>query len=125
MNLLWVVIGGGVGSGLRYLVSVGAARWVGTGWPYGTLSVNLLGSFLLALLLSVFAQSEASSPGLRLAVTTGLMGGLTTYSTFNFEALTLLEGGRVGAGLAYFAATAVGCLLAGFLGLLAGRAVGA
>lgn len=125
MNLLWVVIGGGVGSGLRYLVSLGAARWVGTGWPYGTLSVNLLGSFLLALLLSVFAQSEASSPGLRLAVTTGLMGGLTTYSTFNFEALTLLEGGRVGAGLAYFAATAIGCLLAGFLGLLAGRAVGA
>ena len=124
MNLLWVVLGGGVGSGLRYLTSLGAARWLGAEWPYGTLAVNLAGSFLLAALLTVFARSDVGGPGLRLALTTGMMGGLTTYSTFNFEALGMLEGGRVAAGLGYFAITASGCLLAGVLGLLAGRAFG-
>lgn len=124
-KLLWVCMGGALGSGARYLVSLGAARWLGVGWPWGTFAVNALGSFLLGLMLEAFTEGTAfGSPGLRLALTTGAMGGFTTYSTFNYEALSLLETGRWGAGLAYLAATMLVCLLAGAAGIAMGRAFG-
>lgn len=120
-KLLYVCLGGALGSGARYLVSIGAAKWLGAQWPWGTLAVNLVGSFLLGLLLEAFVEGGVAGPGLRLALTTGAMGGFTTYSTFNYEALSLLEGGRWAAGGAYLAATGLGCLLAGALGIAAGR----
>lgn len=121
MELVWVCAGGAFGSGARYLVSVGAARWLGAEWPYGTLFVNLLGSFLLGTLLEGFLEATSGSPGLRLALTTGAMGGFTTYSTFNYEALTLLEGGRYLAGGVYLGTTVLGCLLFGALGIALAR----
>jgi len=120
-KLLWVCLGGALGSGARYLVSLGAARWLGAEFPWGTLAVNLLGSFLLGLMLEAFIEGGGLSPGLRLALTTGAMGGFTTYSTFNYEALSLIETGRWTAGLGYLAATGLGCLVAGALGIAAGR----
>lgn len=120
-KLLWVCAGGAVGSCARYLVSVGAAKWLGAAFPWGTLTVNLAGSFLLGLMLEAFIEGAGPNPGLRLAMTTGAMGGLTTYSTFNYEALSLLESGRWTVGLGYLAATGLGCLVAGGLGIAAGR----
>ncbi len=113
--------GGALGSGARYLVSLGAARWLGPALPYGTFAVNLIGSLLLGLMLQSFTQATPESAGLRLALTTGAMGGFTTYSTFNYETLNLLSSGRWVAGGGYLLATVMSCLLAGALGMGIGR----
>jgi CrcB protein len=123
-RVLWVCLGGAVGSGGRYLLDLGAAHWLGAAWPYGTWLANLSGSFLLGLLLQVMMEGAGGSPNLRLALTTGAMGGFTTYSTFNYQVLTLVESGRWGAGLGYLGATVAGCLVAGFLGMALGRVFG-
>lgn len=83
----------------------------------GTLTVNLLGSFLLAWLMMV----PTMRPELRLALGGGMMGGFTTYSTFNLETVRMIEGGRYGHALAYVLCTVVGGILAGGLGLWVGR----
>lgn len=124
-KLLWVCLGGALGSGARYLVSLGMARWVGASWPYGTLTVNVLGSLLLGFLLERFTEAPGLSVGLRLALTTGAMGGFTTYSTFNYETLSLFQSGRTVAAGSYVAVTLVGCLMAGTLGILAARSLAA
>jgi fluoride exporter len=82
-RLLWICLGGAVGTGARYLLSGWLLRVAPPGFPYGTLAVNVIGSFLLALLLQVPLTAESLPPTLRLALTTGVMGGFTTYSTFN------------------------------------------
>lgn len=120
-RFLWVCLGGAVGSGGRYLLALGAARWLGAQWPYGTWFANLGGSFLLGFLLQAMIESAGGSPALRLALTTGAMGGFTTYSTFNYEVISMLETGRWGAGLGYLVATVLGCLATGFLGMSLGR----
>jgi CrcB protein len=120
-RLLWICLGGAVGTGARYLLSIGIFRLTGPGFPYGTLAVNVLGSFLLGLLMHLSATTESFPPTLRLALTTGVMGGFTTYSTFNQETLGFLREDAWGLGFAYLAITVAGCLLAGLLGLLIGR----
>lgn len=120
-RLLWICLGGAVGTGARYLLSLGIFRLAGTGFPWGTLAVNAIGSFLLGLLMHLSATTESFPPTLRLALTTGVMGGFTTYSTFNQETLGFLREGSWGFGLAYLAVTVASCLLAGLLGLLCGR----
>ncbi len=121
IEFIAVCLGGAAGSGARYLVGVVSLRWFGVGFPYGTLIVNILGSFLIALLFEWFAASKVSSPGLRVGLTTGLMGGLTTYSTFNQNLLHLFRSGSWGVGTWYFILTVVLSLAAGLLGLAAGR----
>ena len=96
---------------------------MGTAFPYGTLAVNLLGSFLLGLIFEVALASETFSLELRLALTTGVLGGFTTYSSFNYETLQLFREGSYALGLANLAATVLGCLVAGILGWWAGRAL--
>lgn len=118
-SLGWVCLGGALGSGARYLVAVGLARW-GAGFPWGTLTVNLLGSFLLAALLGT-ADVAGLRSELRLMLGTGMMGGFTTYSTFNLEALRMLERGDGSAAAFYVALTMVGALVAGYAGWVTGR----
>jgi CrcB protein len=117
--LLLVCVGGALGSGARYLVSTWAARALGTDFPRGTLLVNLAGSFVLALLFAL--PGRWVTPELRLFVGAGVLGGFTTYSSFNYETLALLETGSGGLALANVAATVTSCLLAGLAGLAAGR----
>ena len=100
-------MGGGLGSGLRYGVGLLALRWAGGAFPWGTLLVNLVGSALLAFLLS--ETSRAWSLELKLFLTTGLMGGFTTYSSFNFEVIRLWQQQPLWA-VAYVAATLFGAL---------------
>jgi CrcB protein len=119
LRLLLVCAGGALGSGVRYLVSTWAARALGAEFPRGTLLVNVTGSFLLAL---IFAQPGSRvSPELRLFLGAGILGGYTTYSSFNTETLALLEQGSTGLALANVALTVLGCLVAGLAGLLVGR----
>jgi CrcB protein len=122
-RLLWICLGGAIGTGARYLLSLWLYRLAGPGFPYGTLAVNVIGSFLLGFLLQFSLTTESFSPTLRLALTTGVMGGFTTYSTFNSETLGYLREGAWGIGLAYLAITVVGCLIAGTLGFLSARAL--
>jgi CrcB protein len=119
-NLLWVSLGGAFGTGARYLVSVGMQRWLGSGFAWGTFSVNVLGSFLLALILTASPGAELSTQT-RLLLGAGVMGGFTTYSTFSFETLAYIENGMVPLAIANVLATVIACLGACWLGVSLGR----
>ena len=111
MNALFVFLGGGIGSVLRYL----AGMWIGsTAFPWATLAVNAVGSLAIGLfggLASRFGWSEA----LRLSLMTGLCGGFTTFSTFSKESLALIESGRYGLFVLYVAGSvALGITSAAF-----------
>ena len=124
MELLGVALGGALGSLARYGVGLAAAAGLGAAFPYGTLLVNLVGSFLMALLVQASLQPGLLGPALRLALGTGLLGGFTTYSSFNQEALQLVQSGAWMQGLGYVGATLAGCLAAGALGMWTGRLLG-
>lgn len=111
-RLLLVCLGGALGSGARYLASAWMLRAFGPDLPRGTLLVNVSGSFLLAGIMTASLQSEAFPPDLRLFLAAGVMGGFTTYSSFNYETLALLEQGRLAAAAGYLLATVLGCLAA-------------
>ena len=120
-RLVWVCVGGAVGSGARYLVAGWVMRWANSTFPYGTLAVNLIGSFLLGALMHIGLSSDVLSPNARLALTTGLLGGFTTYSTFSYESMQLLrEGAWLHAGL-NLGGTVAACLLASAAGYATGR----
>jgi CrcB protein len=97
----------------------------GSDFPRGTIFVNLLGSFLLALVMGISTSSTLMSLELRLFLGAGVMGGFTTYSSFNYETIELAVQGSWGAALFNVAVTLAGCLLAGVAGLALGRALAA
>jgi fluoride exporter len=108
---------------VRYLVALWAATALGAGFPFGTLIVNLAGSFALAFLMQTSTSTELLSADVRLLLTTGVMGGFTTYSTFNYETTGYLREGVWTIGFVNIAATLIGCLAAGFAGLALARAL--
>lgn len=114
-RLLLVCLGGAFGSGARYLV----ASWIagtGTTWPFGTFTVNVVGSFLISVVMRLALDPAIVAPDLRLFLVTGILGGFTTYSAFNYEALALFEKGAWLAGALYAAAMLLSCLAAGLAG---------
>jgi CrcB protein len=119
-RFFWICLGGALGTGGRYLLSGWLAR-VSSGFPWGTLAVNLLGSFLIAVILQVALTTEMIQPTVRLFLTTGVMGGFTTYSTFNYETLSAFQEGNAWLGLVNLTGMVLGCLVAGLLGIWAGR----
>jgi CrcB protein len=122
-RLLWISLGGALGTAARYLVSVWLLRALGPAFPYGTLAVNVIGSFLLGAIMQAGLDTTLLSPTTRAVLGTGLMGGFTTYSTFNYETLQYLqEGAWAMAGL-NVAATLLVCLAAGALGVALARAL--
>ena len=120
-RFLWICLGGAAGTGARYLLSGWLLRALGPGFPWGTLAVNVIGSFLLGLLMQIAIATALLSPTLRLTLTTGVMGGFTTYSTFNYETLQYLQQNEWLAAGTNVAATLLVCLAAGALGVLTGR----
>jgi CrcB protein len=122
-RFLWICLGGAAGTGARYLVTLWALRVAGPGFPWGTLAVNVAGSFVLGLIMQVALTTGLIPPILRLGLTTGVMGGFTTYSTFNYETLLYLQRSEWLLAFANLAATVLLCLAAGALGLVAGRFV--
>jgi len=123
MKLLLVCLGGAIGSGARYLVALWAASALGITFPFGTLLVNLAGSLLLGVLMHVGTSTELLSSEMRLMLTTGVMGGFTTYSTFNYETTSYFREGAWALGALNIAVTVFGCLLAGFAGLALARTI--
>lgn len=119
-KLLAVMIGGAIGSGLRYGITLLANQHGGITFPYGTIIVNLVGSFCIGFLLMYFnAHTEIPSP-LKLFVITGILGGFTTFSTFNMELLTFIRENALGAGLLYGGLNIVGAFLLCWIGIVAG-----
>jgi CrcB protein len=119
VRLLLVCAGGALGSGARYLVATWAVRALGGDFPRGTILVNVAGSFTLAVVFAI--PGSRIPPDLRLFLGAGILGGFTTYSSFNTETLAFLEQGRPGLALANVVITTAGCLIAGLAGLALGR----
>ncbi len=121
LTLSQVALGGAIGACLRYLTSVGAMRLFGPGFPVGTVVVNVVGSFLMGVLVVVLAKKGA----LHLAplLMTGILGGFTTFSAFSLDALTLWERGQQGLAFGYVAASVILSLGAIAAGLYLARNV--
>jgi fluoride exporter len=116
-------IGAFLGANARYLMqSWAAARW-GSGFPLGTVLVNVIGSFILGFFMTAATQRAAISTNWRLFISVGLLGGYTTFSSFTYETLALLQGDRWLASLLYFGGNVVIGLLAAFAGILLARAL--
>jgi CrcB protein len=124
-RILLVLAGGGVGSVLRYLTALAAVRFVSPTFPFGTLVVNVVGCFFIGFVHSFAMLTARISPDARLFLTTGVLGGLTTYSSFNYEALALVEQTRPTAAALYVLATGFGCVAAGLAGTWSARALAA
>jgi fluoride exporter len=125
-RFFWICLAGGLGTGTRYLVGLWATERFGTAFPYGTLIVNVAGCFLLAVVMKLAVDTAPVAPTVRLALTVGFIGGLTTYSSFNYEATTLLQTGERSLAFAYYGATAILSFVAGLCGFaVADRLAGA
>jgi CrcB protein len=125
MQLFFLVcLGGAVGTAARYLLGVSIQAAYGPSFPVGTLAVNLIGSFLISMFMYLGADKGLIATNVRVVLCTGVMGGFTTYSSFNFETMRLWQQGSVLLGFLNIGFTLGGCLIAGALGLLAGRLIG-
>ena len=122
-RLLLVAAGGALGTALRYLVATAALEWLGPAFPWGTLLVNLAGSFLIGLVQSLAAEGLVLDEDTRLFLTSGVLGGLTTYSAFSYESVRLIESGASGSAWLNIVGTTAACLALCLLGLGAGRAI--
>jgi CrcB protein len=119
-RFFWICLAGAAGTGARYLIALWAAQRFGSAFPYGTLIVNLVGCFTIAAVMHA-ALTLSWSPTIRSAVTIGFIGGLTTYSSFNYETSRLLEEGATGAAALNATVTILGAFVAGWIGLLCTR----
>jgi fluoride exporter len=121
MNLILVFVGGGIGATARYGLQGAVYRLTGAGFPYGTLAVNVVGSFLIGFLMTSFEERFMVNPSLRVFLTIGILGGFTTFSSFSYETMALLRDGSYGLGLVNVASSVVVCLGATWLGTLLGK----
>jgi fluoride exporter len=120
-RFLLVVLGGGFGSGARYVVGQWVTQLMQRPFPFGTLVINAAGSFLISLIMYLSLEANLIGPEMRLLLTTGVMGGFTTYSTFNYETLAFLQSGAWLMGALNLVGTVVLCLISGTLGLAVAR----
>jgi CrcB protein len=120
-TLAYVALGGATGACLRYLTGIGVTRLVGHGFPFGVITVNIIGSFLMGAF--VVWAAHRSQTHLSPLVMTGFLGGFTTFSAFSLEAVNLFERGQTGAAALYVLISVVGSIGALFLGLWVARGI--
>lgn len=118
---LIVFLGGGIGAVTRYWLSGFIYRLTGASFPYGTLVVNVIGCLLIGFLMTFFEERFIINPALRLLLTIGFLGGLTTYSTFSYETIALLQEGNFLYGLGNVIATTFVCLASAWAGAAIGK----
>jgi|TARA_B110001454_G_scaffold56829_2_gene55594 fluoride exporter len=117
-SLLWVGIGGALGAMGRFTLATAIFKWLGKGYPYGTLGVNLIGSFVIGAAYIWLVENNFGGDAHRHLIMVGFLGAFTTFSTFSLESLTLLQQGRITAFLTYIALSLIGCMLATALGMI-------
>jgi CrcB protein len=120
-RMLLIALGGAIGTILRYLTSGLAVKWFGIDFPYGTIIVNLVGAFFIGLIQEVGTETLLLPDNTRLFLTTGLMGGLTTYSAFSYETVRLIEANAWPQAWINVVGTTTGCLVLCFVGIAVGR----
>ena len=118
-----VFVGAGIGGAWRHGVNLGSARLFGVGFPYGTFTVNVVGSLIMGLIAGWFAFKGGATGHLRLFLATGIMGGFTTFSAFSLDALLLIERQQWSLAALYIGASVAGSILALMVGLWAMRAI--
>ena len=124
MEKLWLVaLGGAVGSCLRYGVSLLSAGRLGTGFPYGTLLANVIGCFIIGAFMAAATERVITNPNLRFLVVVGFCGGLTTFSSFSYETIKLLEEAGLQYALLNILTNMVLGFLATWLGIMAVKAI--
>jgi CrcB protein len=123
-HMLLVALGGAIGSVLRYLTGMAALRLMGPNFPWGTLTVNIVGSFSIGLLSHVIMARFGASDSLRLLLITGILGGFTTFSSFTLDTIVLAERGAMVMPLVYVAASVILSIGAAMLGLGLARSFG-
>lgn len=123
IHLLLVGAGGAIGSMLRYLAGLWAIHRFGSNFPWGTLGVNISGSFLIGVLAEMIMRKFGASPEMRVFLITGILGGYTTFSAFSLDAITLAERGDVMLSIVYLLASVALSILAVFSGLALVRAI--
>ena len=121
-EISYLALGGAAGTLCRYWMTLAALRLLGPRFAFGTLAVNVFGCFAIGVLMHAFGASAASSRALRLALTTGFLGGFTTFSTFGYETVRYWESGETALAFANVAANVVLGLFATWAGLMAARA---
>jgi CrcB protein len=124
MLYLIVFIGAGIGGALRHGANVASAKLFGLDFPYGTFIVNVAGSFAMGLLAGFFVYRAGVPQHLRLFLTTGILGGFTTFSTFSLDAALLIERHQFGAAAGYVVGSVAAGLAALFFGLAVFRSAG-
>lgn len=120
-HFLSICLAGAVGTGARFLTSEFVQHTFGEAFPHSTFLINITGSFLFSVIMVIGLNTTALSPTLRIVLTTGLLGGFTTYSSFNYETLQYFQNGEFGRGIIYMVGTVLACLLAGIAGLMLAR----
>ena len=123
MNVLLVALGGAIGSAARHLVGVFVSNRFGPDFPWGTFIVNVSGSFLIGVILSLVGGGQLPA-GTRLFLAVGVMGGYTTFSTYSNETLQLIQGGELAAAMLNALGQVVVGLVGVYLGVVLGRALG-
>ena len=121
MQVLAIAGGGAIGALMRFYASTGIYAFLGRGFPYGTLFVNISGSIVMGLLYVLFIDRLQVSPEVRSALLVGVLGAFTTFSTFSIETLNLLENGELSKATLNIVLSISLCLLGAWLGMLAGR----
>lgn len=124
MLYLVVFVGAGIGGALRHGVNLAAARLLGDGFPYGTMIVNVAGSFVMGLLAGYFAFRPGIGQHVRLFLTTGLLGGFTTFSAFSLDSALLIERHHYGLAAGYMLGSVAASVAALFAGLAMFRTAG-
>ena len=121
MGYVIVFLGGGLGAALRHGINLGAGRWLSNGFPYATLIVNVSGSLIMGMIAGYFAFKGDASQHWRLFLTTGILGGYTTFSAFSLDAALLYERGELSLAAIYVVGSVVLSIAALFAGLAIAR----
>ncbi|WP_099866574.1 fluoride efflux transporter CrcB [Pararhizobium haloflavum] len=123
LHTLLVALGGAIGASLRHLTSLAALRILGPQFPFGTMTVNIVGSFAMGVLVELIARRFGASSELRLFLATGLLGGYTTFSAFSLDTIVLWERGAATLAVCYVVASVLVSIAALVAGLSLGRAI--
>lgn len=121
MQILSIALGGALGAVSRYCLGNFISRIVGSALPYGTFVINIIGCFFMGLLMTIILERNMMSQAWRLFLCVGFLGGFTTFSSFGYETLMLLQEGRYIAGLGYIGGSVILGLMSAALGIIVAR----